>query len=198
MPCSLASAFFEHIADQRHLRASLRLVSHDLSVVQVQHRREIKLVTPDIEFGHIGYPFLVGSICVELSIQNVSHFDIALSAPRAVFLGTNQRLEPQQLHQPLNALVVNLQAHVAQLICDASVAVAPFVALVNSPNAGLEPSVLVASLLCLGLIVERAARKPSDLQQRPQPILMPQLDDGLRFDCAASFFVRTKASNFFR
>ncbi len=114
-------------------------------------------MTFDVELGHIGHPLLVGSICLELSVQNIGHLYIALSPPGAVLLGPNQRFEPQLLHQPLNALVVNLLTHIAQLICDAPVAVAPLVAIVNVTNTGLEPSVLVTSLLCLGLVVEGAA-----------------------------------------
>ena len=75
-----AQCFFQHLADQRHPRIFLRLIGNDLPVVQIQHRREIQLVTPHIELCDIRDLLAVWPVSAELPRQDVGHIRIELAS----------------------------------------------------------------------------------------------------------------------
>jgi hypothetical protein len=54
-----AHCFLKHLVDKLR-RAFGCLVGNDLSVVQIHHRREIQLLSGNIELGDVRYPFLIG------------------------------------------------------------------------------------------------------------------------------------------
>ncbi len=56
---------------------------------------------------------------------------------------------------------------------DATVAIAPFVAVVDRPDTRLQGRVLVVSAQGFDLVVERAARQLCRTQQQRQRMLMP-------------------------
>jgi hypothetical protein len=69
------------------------LISHDLTVVEVEHGREIELLALYVELGHVCNPPLIRPFCVELALQDVRRSGMNLAAIGAVFLGSYQRLK---------------------------------------------------------------------------------------------------------
>jgi len=57
----------------------------DLAVVEIHTRRQIALVTIDLELGDIGCPLLVGHARAEVTLQHIGDVDIADAGDR---LGT--------------------------------------------------------------------------------------------------------------
>src|SRR3546814_20515101 len=63
--------FLEHGANQVEHGSFAFLVGHNLTVVEIHHRRKVQLLAVDVELSHIGYPFLARTHRVELTIQQV-------------------------------------------------------------------------------------------------------------------------------
>ena len=69
--------------------------------------------------------------------------------------------------------MIDLTATAAQLSRNTPVAITPFVAVVNLTYANLQIRILIDSLLRLRLVVKRAARQLSYLEQNGQGVLLP-------------------------
>ncbi len=73
-------------------------------------------------------------------------------------LGSNEGLQAQLLHQPLDGLVVDRLACLAQHSGDTAIAIASLVVIIDRLDARLQRRIQIAGSQDLELVVERAAR----------------------------------------
>src|SRR3546814_18060116 len=88
--CS-SDLFLEHGANQVEHGSFACLVGHNLTVVEIHHRRQVQLLAVDVELSHIGYPFLARTHRVELTIQQVRCHAPDLTTIGSIFLQAHQR-----------------------------------------------------------------------------------------------------------
>ena len=114
-------------------------VAHDFTVVHVQYWRQVALVHADVYLRHVGSPFSVGGLCVEVPFQPVWCSLADLAFVRAVLAAPAHVLQTLFLHEPVDRLVVYGIALVPELGHDAPIAVAAPVLCMH----GLDPAALV-------------------------------------------------------
>ncbi|RMO78503.1 hypothetical protein ALQ34_200100 [Pseudomonas syringae pv. maculicola] len=106
----LLQRLVQHTGDQLKARPGRQFVRHDLTVVQVHHRREIQLSIGHFKLGHIGHPFLVRALRREIALQQIrcNFSDGALIG--TVFFWSNNGAQTQFSHQFLHNLLVDQRA----------------------------------------------------------------------------------------
>ncbi len=102
----LLESLVQHIGDQLEARPGRHFVRHDLTVVQVQHGREIQLSIGHFKLGHIGHPFLVRALRRELALQQIRRNFPDGALIGAYFLGRTTDLRPNSaINRSTNLLV---------------------------------------------------------------------------------------------
>ena len=73
MGCSSESgeSFIQHFIHLTVVGAVTDGIADDFTIVQVKHRREIKLAPKQGKLGRVGYPFLIWPFCMEISCQQI-------------------------------------------------------------------------------------------------------------------------------
>lgn len=100
----------------------------------------------------------MGTLSLKPTLQRIGSGVAFRPSIGTISLGTNQGLQAQLVHQPLDGLVVDRLSCLAQDGGDAPVAIAPFVAVVDRQDTPLQRSIPIVSAQGLDLVVERAAR----------------------------------------
>ena len=135
---------------------------------------------------------------MEIPIQqvwrNFAHFTLV----RAVFLHPDTANQAQLLHKPLDSLVIQRQIAVAQLRCDAAIAVSATVFMVDCCDLFLGCLVLVRLFHPFQMIVEGRTGQLSDGKKNFKRMLLPQLLNYLRFLRWRRSSSKTKACKFFK
>ena len=152
-------------------------VAHDFTVVHVQYWRQVALVHADVYLSHVGSPFPVGRLRVEVPLEPVRRSLADLSLVGAVLAALAHVLQAFFLHKSVDRLVVNDVALVPELGNDAAVAVAALVLGVY----GLDPAAFVGVAVppLLEVVVVCGAGQPASLQEMSQGVLGAQFMDDL-------------------
>ena len=117
-----------HHAQHRSVRDR---VADQITAVQVEDWREIQFLSEQTEFCYIGDPLLVRLFGVEVSVQQIRRNFADFTPVGTIFLHSDAANQTQLLHEPLDGLVVQGKIAVAQLCCNAAVAVSTFVFVID-------------------------------------------------------------------
>jgi hypothetical protein len=90
-----------------------------------------------------------------------------------IFLYSDERLDPQNVHDPLDRLVVDQGTLAADHGCDPPVAVSTAVLMEDFADPGAETRMPIRQWHEPRLVVEATAGQPSSFEQIPQGILLP-------------------------
>lgn len=96
----------QHFLHHGAVRSATHLKGNDLLVIEVQNRREIDLLAPDIELRDICYPFLMGLAGPKVTTKNMISHSTNLAPVGLIALGSHQRLQIKLSHKFLHGLVI--------------------------------------------------------------------------------------------
>ena len=187
----------QHVHYHLQVRMVRDCVADYLAVIHVEYRRQVALVHADVYLSHVGSPFPVGGLCVEVPLEPVRGGLADLALVRAVLAAPAHVLQAIFLHEPIDRLVVYGIALVPELGHDAAVAIATLVLGVYGLDSLAHDGVAVGAIL--EVVVVRGAGQPASLQEMSQGVLGAQFADDLgpipNISALSSW---SRAFNFFR
>ena len=163
----------QHRADHVEERPLGRCVRKDLAVEQVHDRRQVQLLSIDLELGNVSHPLLIGTRSIEVPLKQVWSNLPHLPAVRPVLLQADERLQLQLFHETLHCLVVDQVALLAQCRGDAPIAISAFVQIVDRLDLVFDGRVFVHDQQGSLLVIKGASRQASCSEERRERILRP-------------------------
>ena len=116
----------------------------------------------NLKLCNICYPFLVWFFRIKIPLQQIwrdfSHFSLI----RTVFFDSDTTNQTQQLHQPLNRLMIEIKPTIAQFCRDTTIAISTFVFVVDSNNLCFYVCIFICLVHLLCMIVKGCTRQLSD------------------------------------
>ena len=177
-------SFLECLVQHRHDHLQAWAVGYgvrdNLAIEHVEDGGKIDPSVLNLHLCDIGGPFSIRCRGPEVPVEYVWGNPANLALVGMVVLYLPLGFQGHLHHQLLDGLVVDAKAFVAELGCDATVAVPAVMLLVYRAYAFPDGIVSVGLSHALGVIIEGGTRHPLDPQKEVKAVFRPQSFDGFR------------------
>lgn len=117
----------EHILNLLHIRAERKIIRDNFIGIHVKDWRKVALSPGERKLRHIGCPFLQGSVCAEVPVDDIGDYLAHFTPIRVVFLLGTFSGQPQPIHNTLNPLMIHREATSCKFLIYSSYAVPSFI-----------------------------------------------------------------------
>ena len=124
----------EHILNLLHIRAERKIIRDNFIGIHVKDWRKVALSPGERKLRHIGCPFLQGSVCAEVPVDDIGGYLAHFPPIGMVFLLGTFPGQSQPIHNTLNPLMIHREATPCKFLIYSSYAISSFVFLEDTLN----------------------------------------------------------------